>query len=72
MYSTIIIVYVRTWVFFMLRNVVNQRSNVNIIIARKEGGAWERIINPRRACAAGVTVLGWSLTLGAHVQRGLQ
>ena len=30
----------------------NQRSNV-IIIARKEGGAWERIINPRRACAEG-------------------
>ena len=26
-----------------LRNVANQRSNV-IIIARKEGGAWERII----------------------------
>ena len=25
------------------RNVANQRSNV-IIIARKEGGAWERII----------------------------
>ena len=29
------------------RNVANQRSNV-IIVARKEGGAWERIIIRRR------------------------
>ena len=29
-------------------------------------------INPRRACAARVTVLGLSLTLGAHAQRGLR
>ena len=43
--------YVRTYVSVMLRNVAvtsrrnvaNQRSNV-IIIARKEGGAWERVI----------------------------
>ena len=38
------------------RNVANQRSYV-IIIAQKEGGAWERIINPRRACAERVTVV---------------
>ena len=46
--------YVRTYVSVTLRNVavtsrrnvVNQRSNV-IIIARKEGGAWERIIGER-------------------------
>ena len=43
--------YVRTYVSVTLRNVAvtsrrnvaNQRSNV-IIIARKEGGAWERVI----------------------------
>ena len=43
--------YVRTYVSITLRNVAgmsrrniaNQRSNV-VIIARKEGGAWERII----------------------------
>ena len=43
--------YVRTYVSVTLRNVAvtsrrnvaNQRSSV-IIIARKEGGAWERII----------------------------
>ena len=43
--------YVRTYVSVTLRNVAvtsrrnvaNQRSNV-IIIARKEGGAWERIV----------------------------
>ena len=41
--------YVRTYVTLRnvvvtsRRNVANQRSNV-IIIARKEGGAWERII----------------------------
>ena len=35
--------YVRTYVSVTLRNIANQRSNV-IIIARKEGGAWERII----------------------------
>ena len=45
--------YVRTFVSVTLRNVAvtsrrnvaNQRSNV-IIIARKEGGAWERLITP--------------------------
>ena len=31
------------YVSVTLRNVANQRSDV-IIIARKEGGAWERII----------------------------
>ena len=31
----------------------------------------EHIVNPRRACAARVTVLGLLLTLGAHAQRGL-
>ena len=44
--------YVRTYVSVTLRNVAvtsrrnvaNQRSNFIIIIARKEGGAWERII----------------------------
>ena len=49
--------YVRMYVFITLRNVAvtsrrnvaNQRSNV-IIIARKEGGAWERIYN--YICAA--------------------
>ena len=39
--------YVRTCPFVTLRNVANQRSYV-IIIARKEGGAWERIIIRRR------------------------
>ena len=46
-----VLTYVRTYVSVTLRNVAvtscrnvaNQRSNV-IIIARKEGGAWERII----------------------------
>ena len=38
------------------RNVANQRSYV-IINARKEGGAWERIINPQRACTERVTVV---------------
>ena len=32
-----------TYVSITLRNVANQRSHV-IIIAREEGGAWERII----------------------------
>ena len=44
--------YVRTYVSVTLRNVAvtsrrnvaNQRSHVIIIIAWKEGGAWERII----------------------------
>ena len=39
--------YVRTYVSVTLRNVANQRSNV-IIIARKEGGAWERVITRKR------------------------
>ena len=47
--------YVRTYVSVTLRNVAvtsrrnvaNQRSNV-IIIARKEGGAWKRIITRKR------------------------
>ena len=53
--------YVRTYVSVTLRNVAvtsrrnvaNQRSYV-IIIARKEGGAWERIIlNPTQAIDRG-------------------
>ena len=56
--------YVRTYVSVTLRNVAvtsrrnvaNQKSYV-IIIARKEGGAWERIINPRRASAERVTLV---------------
>ena len=49
--GSILMMYVRAFVSVTLRNVAvtsrrnvaNQRSNV-IIIARKEGGAWERII----------------------------
>ena len=49
--GSIIMMYVRTYVSVMFRNVAvtsrrnvaNQRSNV-IIIAREEGGGWERII----------------------------
>ena len=49
--GSILMMYVRTYVSVTLRNVsvtsrrnvANQRSYV-IIIAQKEGGAWERII----------------------------
>ena len=41
------------YVFVTLRNVANQRSDV-IIIAQKEGGAWERrIINASQAVDQG-------------------
>ena len=44
-------------------------------MCEKEGYMFEKegvyIINPRRTCAARVTVFGLSLTLGAHA-RGLQ
>ena len=62
--GSILMMYVCTYVSVTLRNVAvtsrrnaaNQRSYV-IIIAWKEGGTWELIINPRRACAARVTVV---------------
>ena len=53
--GSILMMYVRTYVSVTLRNVAvtsrryvaNQRSYV-IIIAREEGGAWERIITRKR------------------------
>ena len=48
--STYVSVTLRNVAVTSRRNVANQRSHV-IIIARKEGGAWERIYNYK--CAAG-------------------